>query len=332
MIRNRELFYYFLAQALVAGVVTGLVSLWAPQAVPAFLFGFLLLIAISMGFQRLRYRQIAQLNDYLQQVATGDFSLDIQDHKEGEMGLLRTEIYKVVLRLSEQRDIIHRERQALSDAISNISHQLKTPITSMLMMTDLLRQEELEKEKRQEFARSIGSQLQRTQWLVSSLLKLAKVDGGAIRFQKKPEAVGSLLRQALEPIQIPLDIKGIDVKITGDTSALLLCDRQWTVEAFLNVLKNCMEHTPEGGQIQVQVQDNPLYTQLVILDSGEGIPRAEVPYVFQRFYRGQNAAADSVGIGLAMTRSFLNGQNGDITALPGPGGHFVIRFYHQEAV
>ena len=319
MIRNRELFYYFLAQALVAGVVSGLVSLWAPQAVPAFLFGFLLLIAISMGFQRLRYRQIAQLNDYLQQVATGDFSLDIQD-------------YKVVLRLSEQRDIIRRERQALSDAISNISHQLKTPITSMLMMTDLLRQEELEKEKRQEFARSIGSQLQRIQWLVSSLLKLAKVDGGAIRFQKKPEAAGSLLRQALEPIQIPLEIKGIDVKITGDTSTQLFCDRQWTVEAFLNVLKNCMEHTPEGGQIQVQVQDNPLYTQLVILDSGVGIPRSEVPYVFQRFYRGQNAAADSVGIGLAMTRSFLNGQNGDITALPGPGGHFVIRFYHQEAV
>ena len=239
-----------------------------------------------MGFQRLRYRQIAQLNDYLQQVAAGDFSLDIQDHKEGEMGLLRTEIYKVVLRLSEQRDIIHRERQALSDAISNISHQLKTPITSMLMMTDLLRQEELE-EKRQEFARSIGSQLQRTQWLVSSLLKLAKVDGGAIRFQKKPEAVDGLLRQALEPIQIPLEIKGIDVKITGDTSTLLLCDRQWTVEAFLNVLKNCMEHTPEGGQIQVQVQDNPLHTQLVILDSGEGIPRSEVPYVFQRFYRGR---------------------------------------------
>ena len=141
-----------------------------------------------------------------------------------------------------------------------------------------------------------------------------------------------MLRQALEPIQIPLEIKGIDVKITGDTSAQLFCDRQWTVEAFLNVLKNCMEHTPEGGQIQVQVQDNPLYTQLVILDSGEGIPRSEVPYVFQRFYRGQNAAADSVGIGLAMTRSFLNGQNGDITALPGPGGHFVIRFYHQEAV
>lgn len=332
MIRNRELFYYFLVQALAAGMVTGLVSLWAPQAVPAFLFGFLLLIVISMGFQRLRYRQIQQLNDYLQQVAAGDFSLDIQDHKEGEMGLLRTEIYKVVLRLSEQRDIIQRERQALSDAISNISHQLKTPITSMLMMTDLLRQEELEKEKRQEFARSIASQLQRIQWLVSSLLKLAKVDGGAIRFARKPEAVDDLLRKALEPIQIPLDIKGIDVKITGDTNTLLFCDKQWTVEAFLNVLKNCMEHTPEGGLIQVRVQDNPLYTQLVILDSGEGIPREEVPYVFQRFYRGKNAAAGSVGIGLAMTRSFLNGQNGDIAALPGPGGHFVIRFYHQEAV
>lgn len=332
MIRNRELFYYFLVQALAAGMVTGLVSLWAPQAVPAFLFGFLLLIAISMGFQRLRYRQIQQLNDYLQQVAAGDFSLDIQDHKEGEMGLLRTEIYKVVLRLSEQRDIIQRERQALSDAISNISHQLKTPITSMLMMTDLLRQEELEKEKRQEFARSIASQLQRIQWLVSSLLKLAKVDGGAIRFARKPEAVDDLLRKALEPIQIPLDIKGIDVKITGDTNTLLFCDKQWTVEAFLNVLKNCMEHTPEGGLIQVRVQDNPLYTQLVILDSGEGIPREEVPYVFQRFYRGKNAATGSVGIGLAMTRSFLNGQNGDIAALPGPGGHFVIRFYHQEAV
>ncbi len=211
--------------------------------------------------------------------ASGDFSLDIRTHQEGELSLLRTEIYKVVLRLSEQKDQMERERQALADAISNISHQLKTPITSMVVMTDLLREEGLEAEKRQQFTRSIHTQLQRIEWLVSSLLKLAKLDAGVIRFQRRQEPAGKLLREALAPIQIPLELKEIQTEIRGDTDAVLLCDRQWTAEALVNILKNCMEHTPKGGRIQAEIRDTALYTQIVILDSGPGISRQDLPYI-----------------------------------------------------
>ena len=330
--RNREVRLYCLAMAAVALVVTGMVYQWAPQAVPAFLCGFGALCLLSAGFTWYRYRQIAQLADYLRRVAAGDFTLEIQDHKEGELSLLRTEIYKVVMRLSEQKDQMGRERQALADAISNISHQLKTPITSMTVMADLLRQPDLDPQRRQEFTRSIQTQLQRIEWLVTSLLKLARLDAGVITFQCRPVDLSQLLQRALDPIRIPLDVKDIQVKICDQTQQPLLCDSQWTAEALLNVLKNCMEHRPEGGSITIEATENPLYTQVVILDSGPGIRRQELPYVFQRFYRGKEASAGSVGIGLAMARSFLEGQNADITALPGPGGHFVLRFYKQATV
>lgn len=332
MIRNRELRLYFFTMLAASALITGGISQWEPQAAFAFAWSFGLLIVISMVFTWRRYRQIAQLSDYLQQVASGDFSLDIRTHQEGELGLLRTEIYKVVMRLSEQKAQMERERQALADAISNISHQLKTPITSMVVMTDLLRQEDLETEQRHQFTRSIHTQLQRIEWLVSSLLKLAKLDAGVIRFQRQQCLASTLVQTALEPIQIPLELKEIQVEVRGDTDAVLLCDRQWTVEALVNILKNCMEHTPEGGKIQVDLKNTSLYTQMVILDSGPGISRQDLPYIFNRFYRGKNAGQGSVGIGLAMARSFLSGQNADLTAAPGPGGHFVIRFYKQGAI
>lgn len=330
--RNREVRLYILAMLAVATAVTAAVYRWAPGAVPAFLCGYGLLCVISIVFTWRRYREIHHLTDYLQRVAHGDFSLEIRNNQEGELSLLRSELHKVVLRLSEQRDQIDRERQALADAISNISHQLKTPITSMVVMTDLLRSQDLDPAKRQEFTRSINSQLQRIEWLVSSLLKLAKLDAGVITFRQQPVEVEELLRTALGPIQIPLDVKDITVEMELDQQSPLLCDAQWTAEALLNVLKNCMEHTPEGGTIRIQVQENPLYTQMVILDSGPGIDRRDLPHIFQRFYRGSDAAEGSVGIGLAMARSFLEGQNADITAAPGPGGHFIIRFYKQLAV
>lgn len=332
MIRNREIWIYTLVMLGFSALISAAIYQWAPQAAAAALCGFLLLTAFSLFFTGRRYRQIAQLNDYLQQAASGDFSLDIRMHQEGELSLLRTEIYKVVLRLSEQKDQMERERQALADAISNISHQLKTPITSMVVMTDLLREEGLVAEKRQQFTRSIHTQLQRIEWLVSSLLKLAKLDAGVIRFQRRQEPAGKLLREALAPIQIPLELKEIQTEIRGDTDAVLLCDRQWTAEALVNILKNCMEHTPKGGRIQAEIRDTALYTQIVILDSGPGISRQDLPYIFNRFYRGKNAGEGSVGIGLAMARSFLDGQNADLTAVAGPGGHFVIRFYKQGAI
>lgn len=330
--RNREVRLYVLAMLAVGGAVTAAVFCWAPEAVPAFLCGYGLLCAISFCFTWYRYREIHQLTEYLRRVAAGDFTLEIRNNREGELSLLRTELYKVVLRLSEQRDQTAAERQALVDAISNISHQLKTPITSMVVMTDLLRSEDLEPAKRQAFTRSINTQLQRIEWLVSSLLKLAKLDAGVITFRRQPVEVEALLHAALAPIQIPLDVKDITVELNIQAEEPLCCDKQWTAEALVNVLKNCMEHTPEGGTIRIDVQENPLYTQMVILDSGPGIQRRDLPHIFQRFYRGSDAAEGSVGIGLAMARSFLDGQNADITAAPGPGGHFIIRFYKQLAV
>jgi signal transduction histidine kinase len=208
---------------------------------------------------------------------------------------------------------------------------LKTPLTSLLVMTDLLCDAQVPPAKRVEFTHNIRLQLERMEWLVSSLLKLAKIDAGAVQFKKEPVAVKELVKKALDPVLIPLDIKEQSVSISGDDAITFRGDLNWTAEALLNILKNCVEHTPVGGKISISFAENALFTEIVIADNGKGIPREDLPYIFKRFYKGENASPDSIGIGLAMAYSIITGQNGDIEVKSGAGKgtEFRIKFYKQ---
>ena len=276
-----------------------------------------------------RYYQLARLSDYLKKINSGKFNLDLQDYAEGEFSILKSEIYKTTVMLRLQAEAVKKEKTALSDAMSDISHQLKTPLTSMLVMTDLLRDPDLPDPVRREFTDKIKNQLERIQWLLTALLKLAKLDAGTVRFSMSRIHLHALLKKALEPLAIPIELKSQNL-IVFQKNASIVCDMNWTSEALLNILKNCVEHTPEGGQLEVHCNHTPLYTELLIMDNGSGIPPEDLPHIFERFYRGKNAGADSVGIGLAMAKSIITSQGGyvDVSSKPGQGTCFSIKFFH----
>ncbi|PFG15129.1 sensor histidine kinase [Bacillus sp. es.036] len=332
MLRNREIRLLFLVIAGIILVSTGLaVFVLSYQAALLTLITSLMLVSCFVFFTRWRYREIEQLSGYLRQISSGDYTLDVRNNHEGELSILKNDIYKVTMMLSEHRSLLQEDKVKLTNAISDISHQLKTPLTSMLVMVDLVSDPNLDKVKRGEFTNNIRVQLERIEWLVSSLLKLSKIDAGTVIFKKERISAQQVIQKAVESILIPVDIKQQTLNITGDDGVTFVGDLNWTSEALLNILKNCVEHTDEGGTISLSYSDNPLYTEIIISDNGNGIPKEDLPYIFKRFYRGKNAGDDSVGIGLAMAYSIITSQNGDIevTSEKGTGTEFNIKFYKQ---
>lgn len=332
MLRNREIQLYLSIMILIGAVVSGAAAFFLNLSAAMFvLVTTALLIVCSLVFTRWRYREIEKLSGYLRRISNGDYELDVRDNHEGELSILKSDIYKVTLMLSEQSSYLEQDKIKLTNAISDISHQLKTPLTSMMVMADLLSDNQLDESKRAEFTQNIRVQLERIEWLVSSLLKLSKIDAGTVSFKKDDVSVHDLIERAVQPVLIPMDIKEQTLLVEGDKSVTFTGDNHWTAEALINILKNCVEHTSVGGQISITFSENPLYTEIMVKDNGHGIAKADLPYIFRRFYKGKNAGEDSVGIGLAMAYSIITSQQGDIEVRSeqGKGTEFHIKFYNK---
>lgn len=326
--RNKEakkVSLYIIVIAIVMIIISFSRNIWAGLMVMITVF---FLCAIFQVFTLNRYRELRRLSEYLRRVSTGDYSMDIRDNKEGELSILKSDIYKVTLMLTEYNELLQQDKVLLSNQMAEISHQLKTPLTSMMMMVDLLHDDKLPPDKRYEFTNLINSQLERIDWLVASLLKMSKLDAGVVLMKKSTVSAASLIESVLQPFLITMEIKGITY--ASDVGKLeIVCDEMWTKEALINILKNCIEHTSEGGHISLSVDDNTLYSEIIIRDNGTGIRREDLPHIFTRFYRGNNASSDSIGIGLAMSHSIIDSQQGDIQVKSelGKGSSFIIRLY-----
>lgn len=334
MLRNKEFRLMLLLMSAVFGTGLFIGFLVSPVAGVVILLSGLAFCGSSILFTVRRYKDIELLSGYLRRIYSGNYSMDIRDNTEGELSILKNEIYKVTLILSKQAQALKTEKEQLADAISDISHQLKTPLTSMMVMTDLLNKDDLTPEKRTEFTKNQEQQLKRMEWLLTSLLKLAKLDAGTVPFKTEPIMVKELLSQVMKPLLIPMELKEQRLNIDGEAGVTFLGDRNWTAEALINIIKNCIEHTPVGGEISVAYEENPIYTQIIIRDNGAGIDKEDIPYIFKRFYKGKNAGEDSVGIGLAMAYSIITSQGGDIsvTSKKQQGSCFCIKFYKSNIV
>lgn len=285
-------------------------------------------ILLYSRFLRGQYRKLQEVTEYARNIQNRDYSLDIRDNSEGDISILKNEIYKITTMLKEQAETLERDKVALSESIADISHQLKTPMTSLLMLNDLLYDRPPD-EVQMEFLNRMRSQIKRIDWLVSALLKLSKLEAGTIVMKKEEVAVGKLIDSTLKELSIPLELKSQRVNIEGNNTAGFLGDFNWSREALINILKNCIEHTPEGGTIDILLEENPIYTGITIKDTGYGIDKEDLPYIFNRFYRGKNASNDSVGIGLAMSNTIIEKQGGDITVKSekNKGSEFTIKLY-----
>lgn len=282
---------------------------------------------IYILYTKKRYKDIDDLNTYLSKVLSGNEVPDITDQEEGELSILKTNIYKATTTLKFQKELLADDKKMLADAIADISHQLKTPLTSMMVMNDLLVNED-DAVRREEFIKTQSAQLDRMNWLIQTLLKLSKLDAGTALLKNEDIKSSILVSDALKPFEIQMELKDIAKNVTGPDIDIT-CDKNWTLEVIQNIIKNCIEHMDEGGLLRIETSETNLYTQIAVSDTGCGIDESDLPHIFERFYKGKNASKDSVGIGLALARTIMTSQHGDIIveSNKGEGSTFFVRFY-----
>lgn len=253
----------------------------------------------------IRKTEIQQLSGDIRKIIDGQ-TIDLRDNAEGAWGALKNDIHSLANIKNERAAALKRERDTMSETLANISHQLKTPLTSMMIMADLL--ENAPQNTQAEFIANIKLGLTRMEWLASALLKMAKLDAGIVAFAKENVPAQELAEQALAPLQVLLDLKQQTVHINCETQ--ITCDRRWTVEALTNLIKNASDHSPQGGKICIESGANPICKWVLVRDSGKGIPVAQIPNLFKRFKASQSESG--YGIGLPLALAIMRGQGGDI--------------------
>ncbi len=279
-----------------------------------------------------RYKSIQKMINELDEILHGNNELKLSNYEEGELSILRNEISKMTIMLRNQAEQLGQDKLQLADSLADISHQIRTPLTSLNILAATISKEAGDEDKCRESAFEVKRLLSRIDWLVTSLLKLAKMDAGTITLNKRYESLGELVDNSIAPLEIMFDLK--DIRIHKHTEGGFVGDMSWTCEAISNILKNCGEHIKDGGDIYINTSENTIYSEIVIKDNGAGIAKDDLPYIFDRFYKGKNSNNDSYGIGLALSRMIINNQNGIIKAENNSegGACFTIRFYKEGSI
>lgn len=296
------------------------------------LFIIILFMIVSITyliFIKNQYRKINKIDKYMNKILNNDYSLDIRDYVEGDISTLKNDIYKMIIKLKEQTELSIKDKKYLEETLADISHQIKTPLTSMYVINDILSDNDLDKKSQIEFLNKNRNQLERIEWLVTTLLKISRLDSGMVTLKRDNINIEDLINKTIEPIKIMAEIKNISIKTDIETSNFYL-DFNWTLEALTNILKNACEHTNNNGSIKIEVTENPLYLNIKIIDNGVGISESDKKHIFDRFYKGKTNK-DSIGIGLNMAKKIINLQNGEIECISkiNEGTTFDIKFYKK---
>lgn len=293
------------------------------------LLGFILFLSINFIYTKKENKTIREITEYIKKLNEKKYELKIEENTENELSKLKNELYKITVMLKEEAEESLDAKKTLKVAIEDISHQLKTPLTSMSIMLDnIIENPDMDNETRNLFIHEINRQIKWINWLILSLLKLAKLDSNTIEFEKDNINVQNLVNNVIKNLEIPIDIKEQKIIITGDKSTSFIGDYNWEIEAITNVLKNCIEHTDKNKNIYIKFEENNFYTKIEIIDEGNGIDKEDLKHIFKRFYKGKNSSESSIGIGLALAKTIIEKDNGQIvcTSEVNKGTKFEIRY------
>ena len=298
-------------------------------------------VAFFAAVSERRYREMAALSCAIDEVLRSGRAIDLADYREGDLAILKNQLSKMVDVLREKTARLGQEKADLASALADVSHQIRTPLTAMGLTLAVAR-ETSDEAARARALRELDGMIERVGWLVTALLKLAKADAGAIAVQSVRVEAREVVARAMEPLATALDLHGISCEVVCDGDPGYTGDMVWSAEALENVLKNCMEHTPDGGRILVEVRQDALACRIRVTDTGPGIAPQDLPHLFERFYRGRGAAslgegadgprAQGFGIGLALAQSLMAAQGGTLRASNAPEGGARFDFTFPSVV
>lgn len=329
MLRNREIARFSAGVLAISAAAVAAAYCFVGDAAAACVAAtVILLTCVFAVFTHARYQELSLLSSKNDAILNGDRNLSFEGMQEGELSILANELDKMVSRLYLTTDQLERESASLADSLADISHQLKTPMTSMSIMCELMKTRVRESSNIDEDdaryllgkLRSVQLLQERVRWLVSVLLKLARIDAGVVKLATQQVDAAVVVKEAAESLAIPFDLANVELVLNLEDGSSYIGDAAWSREAILNVMKNCMEHAGEGGCVEVSVSHDALACRICIQDTGPGISPEDLPHVFERFYRGEDSgeatATDpsGVGIGLSLAQSLVSAQGGAIKA------------------
>lgn len=279
----------------------------------------LIINGLVIGYIFIRYyknqtRKINEITNYIEEINNHNYHLDIDSNEEGQLSILKNEIYKTTVMLNEIASNSIKAKTDLKISLSDISHQLKTPITSILIMLDnIIENPNMPEDIRQEFLHDIKKEINNINFLAQSLLTLSKLDSNTINFNKEKVKVSDLVQESIKRLESLCDLRNVKIVFDYSEDDYLSCDNKWQIEALTNIIRNGIEHSFEDSDLIVNVKQNNVYTLIEVINYGHGISKKDLPYIFDRFYQGTNATKDSVGIGLALSKSIVEKDNGRIS-------------------
>lgn len=288
-----------------------------------------LIILIFYLYDKNKSKKIKEITKMISKINNRQFDIDINDFNEGELSILKNEISKTTIMLRQVADNSINDKLNLKDSLGDISHQLKTPLTSITIMIDnILDNPDMNEKTRKKFLINIKREILNINFLVMSLLKLSKFDANIVKFNKESVYLKDIIIESIKNVSMIKELKNITIKVSGDDNIKLLCDFKWQVESITNILKNSIEHTSEYGTVEVNYSENKLYTRILIKDNGKGIDSDDLPHIFDRFYKGKNGSDDSFGIGLSLSKTIIEKEGGSITvkSTPNIGTIFTIKY------
>lgn len=288
-----------------------------------------LIILIFYLYDKNKSKKIKEITKMISKINNRQFDIDINDFNEGELSILKNEISKTTTMLRQVADNSVKDKLNLKDSLGDISHQLKTPLTSITIMIDnILDNSDMDEKTRKKFLINIKREILNINFLVMSLLKLSKFDANVVKFNKESVYLKDIIIESIKNVSMIKELKNITIKVSGDDNIKLLCDFKWQVESITNILKNSIEHTSEYGTVEVNYSENKLYTRILIKDNGKGIDSDDLPHIFDRFYKGENGSDDSFGIGLSLSKTIIEKEGGSITvkSTPNIGTIFTIKY------
>lgn len=288
-----------------------------------------LIILIFYLYDKNKSKKIKEITKMISKINNRQFDIDINDFNEGELSILKNEISKTTTMLRQVADNSVKDKLNLKDSLGDISHQLKTPLTSITIMIDnILDNPDMNEKTRKKFLINIKREILNINFLVMSLLKLSKFDANVVKFNKESVYLKDIIIESIKNVSMIKELKNITIKVSGDDNIKLLCDFKWQVESITNILKNSIEHTKEYGTVEVNYSENKLYTRILIKDNGKGINSDDLPHIFDRFYKGKNGSDDSFGIGLSLSKTIIEKEGGSITvkSTPNIGTIFTIKY------